>query len=179
MKWVGNILKNNNILNMGIIGIFILIVLLSGCTSSSTTKTFSDGVMSFNYPGNFINVTYSGEIKSGSPMHVIGKLESNNGIIVIGKNISVTSPTEIRDRGISKVKSMSNEVLSISTEINSNGVIVERSTYTQKNSNSGILLRYNDMFFKINDDVYAISVYGPDSDQQIINTTNIIFQSIK
>ena len=48
-------MKNNNVINLGIIGILLLIVFASGCISSSTneTKTFSDGVMSFNYPGYF------------------------------------------------------------------------------------------------------------------------------
>lgn len=168
---------------MGIIGILVSVLLVSGCTNSSTnqTKTFSDGVMSFNYPAGFNNVTYSGDTNSSSPMRIIGKVENGNALSIgVGRNISATSPTEVRDRSVLKVKNMSTgEVLSITTETNPNGVVVEKTTYTYEVS-IGIRARYEDMYFKINDAVYAISVGGADSDkQQIINTANIVFQSIK
>ncbi|OPX60892.1 MAG: hypothetical protein A4E25_00131 [Methanobacterium sp. PtaB.Bin024] len=53
-----------------IIGTLILIVVAYGWLSPSTneTKTFSDGVMSFNYPGDFDNASYSVENNSNSSM---------------------------------------------------------------------------------------------------------------
>jgi hypothetical protein len=181
-------LKNINILKIGIISASILIVLVSGCISSSTnqTKTFSDGVMSFNYPGDFGNGTFPGnDTNSSSPMQVIGKLENtvplNVHDIMVYENISGISPTEARDGIVSVVKNMSaGEVLSITTETNPNGVTVEKITYTDEFI-LGVKTVYSDMFFKINDSVYRITVYGPDTKnkQKINDTTNTIFQSIK
>lgn len=167
----------------------VIIVLASGCTNSSMnqTKTFSDGVMSFSYPGDFDSVTYSGNNTNSSfPMQVIGDLENTAPLrvhnILVCKNISATSPTEIRDRSISRVKNESTgEILSITTETNPNNVVVEKIAYSFEYT-IGMRARYNEMYFKINDSVYGISVYGPDtttSTQNIMDTTKTIFQSLK
>lgn len=177
-------MKNSTILLIGIIGVFILIVLVSGCTSSST-KTFSDGDMSFNYPDNFVDITEQGNSNSSSSSwQDMVKLGNNNllnmQVILVGKNTGETSSAEIRDNGVLKVKKQpTGEVLSTTTETNTYGILVEKSTYKQEDSVFGRVI-YNDMFFKINGVVYAISVYGPDSNkQQIMETANIVFQSIK
>jgi len=181
----GNILKNNNILKIGFMGIliFILVISASGCTSSSTneTKTFSDGAMSFNYP-SFFNKTQIPDVNSSS-FQIISSLETKNifntQFIHVTKNKTDVSPTKARDNSISKVKndSTSNKILSVTTETNSNGVVVERYTYV----NNGLISEtYHVMYFKIGDDVYGIGVQGPDLfKQEIIKTTNIVFQSIK
>jgi len=174
---------------MGLVGIIVLIVLASGCISSSTnkTKTFSDGAMSFNYPADFNNTTYSeNDTNSSSPMQVIGEFESTVPFkyqyIMVGKNISAISPTELRNWSVSNLKNSSTgELISITTETNPNGVVIQKTTYTEEFM-FGIRTRFNDMYFKINDTVYAISVYGPDiniNKQNITETTNIIFKSIK
>jgi len=171
---------------MGIIGSLVLIVFASGCISSSTNEsiTFSDGVMSFNYPGSFTNTSQSEDENSNSSMQDIGKFGNGNlfnmQVIMVGKNKTEISAKEIRDKSISRVKNLSlGDVVSTTSETNPNGVVIERSIYTQKGSYFGVLI-YNDMFFEINGVVYAISVYGPDSNkQQITDTTNIVFQSIK
>lgn len=177
------LLKNNNVINLGIIGILLLIVFASGCISSSTneTKTFSDGVMSFNYPGYF-NSTETAETNSSS-FQIIASLESRNMLniqfIDVIKNKTDVTVTEARDKSISKVKndSSSIEILSVTTETNPNNIVVERYSYVNK----GIISEtYNIMYFKINDDVYGIGVQGPDLfKEKIQNTANIIFQSIK
>lgn len=143
--------------------------------------------MSFNYPSDFDNSTDSGNYTNSSfPMQVIGNLENTAPFrvhnILVCKNISPTNPTEIRDRSISRVKNESTgEILSLTTETNPNGVVIEKTTYSFEYS-LGMRGMYSEMYFKINDAVYAISVYGPDtttSAQNIRDTTNIIFQSIK
>ena len=71
------------------------------------------------------------------------------------------------------------EVSSLTTETNPNGVVVEKTTFTYEYT-FGMRVWFSDMIFKINDTVYVISVYGPDSNnQEIMNTTNVIFRSIK
>ncbi|BDZ69573.1 hypothetical protein [Methanobacterium petrolearium] len=180
-------MKNSNILKMGLIGTIILIVLSSGCTSSSTNqpKTFSDGVSSFNYPADFDNVTYSSENNTNfsSSMQAIAKLENTVPLsvhsIYVAKNTSSISPKEIRDRLVSNVKNMSTgEILASATETNSNSVVVKKIIYTDEYAFCMREVHVN-MHFKINDTVYVISVFGPDSNkQQIMDTANIIFQSI-
>lgn len=187
MNGVGITLKRSNIMGMGIVGTLVLIILASGCISSPTTdtKTFSDGAMSFNYPDNFVDITEQGNSNSSSSSwQDMVKLGNNNllnmQVILVAKNTGETLPAEIRDNGVLKVKKQPRgEVLSTTTETNTYGILVEKSTYKQEDSVFGRVV-YNDMFFKINGVVYAISVYGPDSNkQQIMETANIVFQSIK
>jgi hypothetical protein len=124
-------LKNNIILKIGIVGTLVSIVLVSGCTSSSTneTKTFSDGDMSFNYLADFYNVTFSGNEIDSSTMRLIGMLENKDGFtIYVCKNKTKTSLTETREGTISSVKnSLTGKVLPPTTETNPNGVIVEKN----------------------------------------------------
>lgn len=143
--------------------------------------------MSFNYPADFDNETTSGnDTNSSSSMHAIGKLENTVPLkvqtIIVYKNINPTSTSEIRDHLISYVKNMSSgEVLSTTTETNPNGIFVEKAAY-KYDLTFGVKAFYSDMFFKINDNFYVISVSGADttiSTQNVMNTSNIIFQSIK
>ncbi|MBI4813310.1 MAG: hypothetical protein HY802_02960 [Methanobacterium sp.] len=162
-------MKRSNIMRIGIFGTLILIILASGCISSPTadTKTFSDGFMSFNYPVDFDNASYSVDNNSSSSMQLIGKLENTAPLrgrdIFVAKNISAISPTEARDRVVSVVKNTSKgEVVSITSEINPNGVVVEKVIHTEE-IKLGIRARYSEMFFKIKDSVYRIMIYGDDT----------------
>lgn len=176
-------MKKGDILKIGIIGLIIVVVLTSGCISSSTVKTFSNGVISFDYPGDFKNVTYSSAINaSTSPMQRIGAFENGYDLtILVGRNVTENSPTEFRDWIISRNKNRSNgEISSVTTETNPNGVVVERISYKHPGSPFGIMIMYDDMYFEKNGTMYGISVYGPDIlKQEIDNTAKTIFQSIK
>jgi hypothetical protein len=187
-EWGGNNLNKSNIMRIGIVGTLVLIILASGCISSPTTdtKTFSDGAMSFNYPSDFDNGTYSADDTDlSSPMKKISQLNKtvpNIHYIFVEKNISRISPIEARDGLISVVKNSSAyQLVSNTTETNQNGVVIEKTSYTTEYI-LGSKIRYNDLYFKINDNVYRITVYGSDIGthaQSIESTTNIIFQSIK
>lgn len=176
-------MNSKNIWKIGFTGIIILVVFASGCIDSSTndTRSFSDGVMSFNYPSYFNN-TQPNNVNSSS-FQIIASFESrdllNLQFMHVIKNKTEVTATEARDKSISKVKndSSSNEILSVTTETNPNGIVVERYSYV----NNGLISEtYNVMYFKINNDIYGIGVQGPDLfKQKITNTTNIIFQSIK
>jgi hypothetical protein len=176
-------LKTNNILKIGIIGTLVSIILTSGCTSSSTneTKTFSDGVMSFNYPVDFYNVTYSGNELDSSTMQLIGMLENKEGLtIYVCKNKTGTSLAETKEGTVSSVEnSLTGKVLLSTAEINPNGVVVEKISYTERKFLI-IKGRYDAMYFQSNGDVYAIGVSGLDLDKQkLASIDDIIFQSIK
>lgn len=174
----------DNILRIGIIGTLVLIVLASGCISSFTkeTKTFSDGVMSFEYPG-FLS-TQPDEINS-SKMQKVAYFESsdifNKQYIIVTKNKTNISPTELKNETISINNNPStSKVLSTTTATNPNGVVVETLMMTIVLKENGEKTRHDLMYFKINATVYIIAVYGPYSNaQQITNTANIIVQSIK
>lgn len=177
------ILKNNNIFKIGIIETLVSIVLVSGCTSSSTneTKTFSDGDMSFDYPADFYDVDYSGNEIDSSTMRLIGMLENKDGFAIrVFKSKTRTSPTEAKDVAVSKIENLSNyKVLSTTTETNSNGVAVEKISYSE----SKFLIfnwRHDNMYFQKKGDVYVITVSGLVLDKQkLTDINNIIFQSIK
>ena len=180
--WVVN-LKKSNILKIGITGVLVSIIFTSGCTSSSTneTKTFSDGVMSFNYPADFYNDTKEGNETNSDLMQIISKLKNNYEFrIWVITNKTRISPTEARNIVVSKLENdNSYKILSTTTETNPNGVIVEKIIYTEDYI-FGFKKRFDNMYFKINDVVYGISVYGLDSDEEEMrNIDNIIFQSIK
>ncbi|BDZ67928.1 hypothetical protein [Methanobacterium ferruginis] len=176
-------MKNNTILKIGIMGILVSIIPTSGCTSSSTneTKTFSDGDMSFEYPVDFYDVDYSGNEIDSSTMRLICMFENKNGFAMrVFKNKTRTSPTEAKDVAVSKIENLSNyKVLSTTTETNSNGVAVEKISYSE----SKFLIfnwRHDNMYFQRNDDVYVITVSAIVLDKQkLADINNIIFQSIK
>ena len=158
----------------------VLIILTSGCTSSSTneTKTYSNGAMSFNYPSYLSSY---GNYQNGSNFKTIANFETDNELnmrLTVLKNKTEITLTKARDNSISNVKNYpENEILSVTTETNPNGIIVERFTYVDRNIPRFI---FNVMYFKIGNDIYGIGVDGPELfKQQITDTTNIVFQSIK
>jgi hypothetical protein len=67
--------------------------------------------------------------------------------------------------------------LSITTETNSNGIVIDKVIFLDEKYGDQTI--NNLMYFKINDTVYGLGVYGPYSNKQVTNTANIVFQSIK
>jgi len=175
-------LKNSKILKIGIVGIAICIVLLFVCMSSFTagTKTFSDGVISLDYPGFFAPHSYE---MNKSQMQEVGFFTSidpvNEQYILITKNKTEISPSELRDETVSKNQNSSiSRVLSTATVTNPNGIITE--TIKMTSNVNGTTSRHNLMYFKVKDTVYGIAVYGPYSNRdRITDTSNTIFQSLK
>lgn len=175
-------LKNSKILKIGIVGIAICIVLLFVCINSFTvgTKTFSDGALSFDYPGFF--APHSFEMNK-SQMQEVSFFASvdlfNEQYILVTKNKTEISPTELKDGTVSKNQNSStSQVLSTATVTNPNDIIVE--TIRMTISVNGTTSKHNLMYFKINNTVYGIAVYGPYSNRdRITDTSNAIFQSLK
>ena len=180
----------NSILGLGLLVILILVVSVSGCAIYSKTenRTFSDGIMSFSYPCELHQVTNFKDINS-THMQIIAYFNNDNVLnyfvenknkqfIQVLKNKSYISPIEARDKTIIGFNNSFSGELSTNTETNPNGIVVEKITANIEES--GLKSWDCRMFFKINDVVYIIRVYGPESNkQQIINTSNFIFQSIK
>jgi len=172
-------LKNSKILK---VGIAICIVLLFVCMSSFTegTKTFSDGVISFDYPGFFAPHSFEMNKSQMQKVSFFASIDPfNEQSILVTKNKIEISPIELRDETVSKNQNSStSQVLSTATVTNSNGIIVE--TIRMTISVNGTTSRHNLMYFKVNDTVYGIAVYGPYSNRdRITDTSNAIFQSLE
>jgi len=166
----------------GFLGILILFVVASGSASSTLLK-FSDGIISFNYPSDFQNITFSGNITSESS-NLIDKTHManrDNIAIVIGKNLQANSAANARDATLVSFNKISTDkVFSTTTETNPNSIVVEKSITQLIDPNTNTVLKCIDMFFTANGVVYHISVYGDDSkNQQIIETADTIFNSLK
>lgn len=176
---------------LAIIGILTLVVFLSGCTSTTPTisnntslnvQTFSDGTISFNYPTGFEIRTERANITTeGTGWKDLAYLANTDGIgIDVKKNPEASSAAIVRQGTEEGVREASGQILSTTSEINPNGVVVEKSSSQQTDPYSNQLIRYYDLFFSVNGLVYHISVYGEVAkDQQIQNTADMIFNTLK
>ena len=159
--------------------VLTILVVLCICSSTAENKTFTDGIMSFNYP-NFFN-SHPNELNN-SKMQGIGYYTSNDLLnkqyINVAKNKTNFTLIEARNSSVSKIQNTSTaEILSVTTETNPNNVVIEKIIFIDETY--GEKTRHNLMYFKINDTIYGIAVYGPYSNKQVTNTANIVFQSIK
>lgn len=172
----------NSKLKIGIMGIVIFIVLLILCIGSFTnsTKTFSDGVISFDYPGFFVPHSFEMNKSQMQEVSFFASIDPfNEQYILVTKNKTEISPTELRDETVFKNQNSStSQVLSTATVTNHNGIITE--TIRMTISVNGTTSRQNLMYFKVNDTVYGIAAYGPYSNRdRITDTSNALFQSLK
>ncbi|MBI4813377.1 MAG: hypothetical protein HY802_03340, partial [Methanobacterium sp.] len=147
----------NNTLKMVIVGILVLTILASGCISSyAGTKTNSDGVMSFDYPGFFNK--HPNEINNSKMQEVAYLVSSdtyNPQYIIVTKNKTDISSSGLRDETVSKNNNSStSEVLSTATVTNHNNVVVETIRMTIVLKENGEKTSHNLMYFKINNTVY-------------------------
>jgi len=170
--------KNKILLKIGLI-VLILIILAYAYSSLTENKKFTDSVISFDYPCFYI--PQHGE-SSGSTMQKVAYFTSgdpfNSQNILVTKNKTAISASKLRDDAILTSQNRSDcKILSKSTVTNPNGIILETIVITVvvKGKPSINYL----MSFKINDTVYAIGVYGPESNgKRISNTANIISKSL-
>lgn len=171
---------------LGIIGILVVVVAMSGCTSSGGNLTYSTGGVTFNYPDDFKNTTAPASIISGSSSwSAIGYLSNSQNIIIQIQNNPNTDQTLTPSLAIIgeelSVKQNNGSVLSTTNDTNPNGVVVAGSISTLTDPTSNNLLRYYDMTFSAkNGQIYSITVYGPDSSNSaILDVKNTIYNSLK
>ncbi len=145
-------------------------------------QTFSDGVISFNYPTGFEVRSERANITSeGMGWQDLTFLSNTDGIgIDVKKNPEASSALIVREGTEQAVLEASGTILSNNSEINPNGVVVEKSTSQQKDPYTSMVLRYYDLFFSVNGVVYHVSVYGEVArDQEIQYSADMIFNSLK
>jgi hypothetical protein len=173
-----------------ILGILSLVVYSSGCASTPSpanvtvpmVQTLSDGVMSFNYPPGFEVRTQRANITSeATGWQDLAYLANQDQLgIDVRKNLQASSAVIVREGTEQAVLEASGTILSSRSEINPQGVVVEKSTSQQTDPYTNQLLKYYDLFFIASGAVYHISVYGEVSrDSQLQYTADMIFNSLK
>lgn len=168
---------------VGIIGIFVLIVAISGCTTTtSSTKTFSDGVITFSYPNDFEETTYSGTITGSNKWVDVVKLLNGTVTIYAQKNPQMDSPAAAKNATEKSIIGLKNgKVLSSTTETNPKGVKMERLNFNLEDTKTGILLTHDAMWFESsNGVVYGIVIAGYETNKQDVKkVADIVFQSLE
>ena len=173
-------MPNNNYWILAILGLMIVIVAVSGCANHSEAANFTDGSVSFSYPGDMTNTTSTGNL-SGSNWVNIAYIAKSDVYIYVNKNPTINDPATPRDVINADVKANSGQVLSTTDEVNPNGIEVSRNMVTITDPSTKILLIYHNFFFKNKSgEVYQITVYGSDSkNSEIRETATQVFNSLK
>jgi hypothetical protein len=171
---------NSNYWILAILGFMIVIVAVSGCTNHSEAANFTDGSVSFSYPGDMTNTTSNGNL-SGSNWVNIAYIAKSDVYIYVNKNPTLNDQATPRDVINADVQANSGQVLSTTDEVNPNGIEVSRNMVTLTDPSTKILLIYYNFFFKNKSgEVYQITVYGSDSkNSEIRETATQVFNSLK
>lgn len=166
--------------------IFIIIILVVASNNNTATGnlTYSVDSVSFDYPNNFANSTPpSSDIISGaSSWQKVGFLSDDRGTYIeIQKNTAGYTPQGDMLATELSIKENNGSVLSTTNNTNPNNVVVAADIHTMTDPSSNNLLRYYEMYFQDkNGVVYAITVYGDDSDKsQLQQVQQTIFNSLK
>lgn len=173
----------NKISILGILGVLVLVVAFSGCTSTPTNVTFTDGKMSFNYPSDFKNSTSPGVLVAGhSSWQNVTYMANGEGIsIKVQKNnVAGFTPGQASNATETSVKESNGTIVSTSTETNPNGVEIVQNVFTLADPSANSTVRFYDMNFLVNGEVYGITVSGNDTDNgKILEVKNTVFNTIK
>lgn len=173
----------------GVLGVMVVAAAIMGWTNSNRSFSFSngsasDGSVSFNYPTNLENTenstSYQTIMIGSENWNGVGMLGNDNIDIYVQKSLSV-NPRNARDDSNAAVRERGDQIVSSTEETNPNGVEVFKSIKILKDPDINSKLKYYNMLFTDGKGVtYAISVYGPDSeDAELSTTANMIFNSIK
>ena len=177
-------MKSNN--KMGLIGILSLVVLLvavSGCTSSGGNKTYTYGTVSFIAPDYMLNRTSSSEIVSGSDIwSTVADMWNIKGvnILLLKASNSSASPEGAILGTEAGVKQNNGIVLSTTHGTNPNGVIIFEGVAILTNPSDNSTIKYYDMSFSGNDgNTYGLQVYGKSHDVSVSDTRDMVYNSLK
>lgn len=168
------------------------IIAISGCTDNTqqngivngtfSNGNFSNGVISFEYPSDFQNVTKPEPIISGAKnWQTLGYLSNNKEInILLQEQAGSISPENSIASTQDAFRKNNGTVLSTTDENNPNGVEVSGDISTLTDPKDNTLKRYYYMIFQANGQTYVIRVSGPDSENtNILKVKNIIYNSLK
>lgn len=167
----------------------ILLILILGIIGTSgyiylnaeSQKSFSDGSITFKYPGSFRNSTLP-EIKMPEGWVKVVTLTDEGTAIYVQKNRNPGNPEEIQGSIENSITAsgFKGEILSRTKETNPNGIEVSKGIYTIIDPNNNEKLKYIHFYF--NDKkgaVYIIRVYDYESNYgKVSDTADVIFNSL-
>jgi len=163
---------------IGILGILILAVAVSGCTSSTGNTTYTNGKVSFLIPSDMQNVTKSSDIISGDKNWQDIAFMANSDITLSFQKYNGTiSANQVISATESGFKENNGNVTSTTNTTNPNGVVINGATTTLADPN-GKILTYHDMVFTSDGVTYMLSVYGADA-QTVLDAYNMVYNSLK
>jgi len=160
----------------------VLLVAVSGCTSSGGNSTYTYGKVSFLTPDNMVNSTSSGDIITGSDVWTkVAYMTNSNGVnILLEKASSSISPEESQLATGTSVKQNNGTVLSTIHGTNPNGVLIYEEVNTLTSPSDNTALKYYDMSFNGSDgNTYGLQVYGEQGSSSISEARNMVYNSLK
>ncbi len=137
-------MKKNTSWIFAILSMIILVVLVSGCTSSSQNlnKTFSSQGISFNYPSDWNNGNFTGEdAVNVTSLTRLGVLDSPSGLILAVSKVDLSllagnmSVESFKNSSKASIANESAQILS-DNQTNVNGVNVYAFVYTKNNTST-------------------------------------------
>lgn len=167
---------------IGVVALICIVVAMSGCTSTASNKTYTQGTVSFTAPDNLQPYTTSSDIISGSnAWTTLAQITNNETNIIITKasGSDVTPQTSQLATDYS-IKQNNGNITSTTKNTNPNGVLIYGSTQNLADPSSNELLTYYDMTFAGSDgNVYSIDVFGTSGNREVLNTKNMVYDSLK
>ena len=164
---------------VGIVSILVLVVALSGCTSSAGNSTMKYNSVSFLYPSDMKNATMSSDIVSGSKnWQTISFMANNDVNMLFQKYNGQVDPQQAIAATEIGVRQNSGNVTSTTDNTNPNGVEVFGDISTLADPSSGEILTYHDMMFTSNGVTYYLSMYGSNT-QAVSSASDMAFNSLK
>jgi len=141
-------LENNDLCQIGLLGIVICVVFLSGCITSPDVnqnsqdldQIFSQNGLTFNYPNDWFNVTNDSVKANGYSPYVMGVFNSPNNVNlqVAQHNLSSSANITIeglKDSTLEGIKNNTNNSAKLISDSKTtiNGNVIYEITYTEKN----------------------------------------------
>ena len=164
---------------IGILGIFLIIVAVSGCASSSTgNSTMKYSTVSFLYPSDMTNATESNIISGSKNWQTISFMANDKVNMLFQKYNGQLDPSEAVASDEASVRENNGNVTSTTDEKNSNGVEISGDIETLADPSSNEVLTYHDMTFVSGGVTYSISIYGSDT-QSVSQAYQMAYNSLK
>ena len=127
-------IRRDSIFVFGVLAFVVSIVAISGCTSTASNNNYTNGHISFEYPSDFQNTTYPGDLVSGDNAWTNIKFLANDQStdILVAKNSNVTG---MNQEDIGKASALNFEnggwtILGSARFTNPNGVEMWKVTST-------------------------------------------------
>jgi hypothetical protein len=163
---------------IGIFGVLVLVVAVSGCSSTGNSTMSYNGV-SFLYPSDMSNATTSGAIISGSKnWQTISFMTNNNVNMQFQSYNGQIDPSSAISADELSVKANNGNVTSTTDTKNPNGVEVFGDIESLVDPSSKNILTYHNMLFTSGGITYSLSLYGS-NDQAALDAYNMAVNSLK